>query len=168
MPKYTTEVDGQSFDIEIHNGGGSARLNGDPIKLDPVWLTGSRENLHLLLDGRSYDFRIEKTDDALVVTYAGIRHECQVTDKRVADLRKRAGVSAQPTGKSTIKSPMPGLIVKILVTADQEVKRGDRLIVIEAMKMENDVKALRDGRVTKISVEEGSPVKGGQELLTIE
>jgi biotin carboxyl carrier protein len=55
-----------------------------------------------------------------------------------------------------------------MATVGQEVKRGDRLIVLEAMKMENDVKSPRDGRIVKIAVCTGDPVVGGRELLTIE
>jgi len=63
---------------------------------------------------------------------------------------------------------MPGLVVKVLAAVGQGIKRGERLIVLEAMKMENDVKSPRDGKVAKIAVGPGDPVEGGRELLTIE
>ena len=133
-----------------------------------IWLADSRQNLNILLGGRSYDMRIEEQDDHLLITYAGQRYECSVADKRIADLKHRTESSGRPQGKTVVKSPMPGLVVKVLVEPAQEVKRGERLIVLEAMKMENDVKAPRDGKVAKIAVNTGDPVEGGRELLTIE
>jgi biotin carboxyl carrier protein len=67
-----------------------------------------------------------------------------------------------------VKAPMPGLVVKLLVEAGAQVQKGDRILVLEAMKMENDVKAPRTGRVSSISVAPGQAVEGGRELAVIE
>jgi len=121
-----------------------------------------------LIDGRSFDVHFEDSDDGLAVTYAGHRYECQVIDKRLAELRKRAGDVGPVGGKTVIKSPMPGLIVKVLAEVGQDVKKGERLLILEAMKMENDVKAPRDGTLTKLNVGQGDAVEGGKELAVIE
>jgi biotin carboxyl carrier protein len=168
MPKYAAQIDGKRFEVDINDTATEARFNGETLNFDSIWLAGSRQNINILLGGRSYDLRIEEQDDHLLITYAGQRYECTVADKRVADLKRRAESADRPHGKTVVKSPMPGLVVKVLAAEGQEVKRGERLIVLEAMKMENDVKSPRDGRIAKIAVQTGDPVEGGRELLTIE
>jgi len=168
MTKYAAKIDGKKVEVDINDTSTEARFNGEVLNFDSIWLADSRQNINILLGGRSYDLRIEEQDDHLLITYAGQRYECTVADKRVADLKHRAAAADRPQGKTVVKSPMPGLVVKILVEQGQEVKRGERLIVLEAMKMENDVKSPRDGKVAKIAVGTGDPVEGGRELLTIE
>ena len=142
MPKYAAKIDGKRFEVDINDAATEARFNGEVLSFDSIWLAGSRQNINILLGGRSYDLRIEEQDDHLLITYAGQRYECTVADKRIADLKGRAGSADKPTGKTIGKSPMPGLVVQILISEGQEVKRGERLIVLEAMKMENDVKLM--------------------------
>jgi biotin carboxyl carrier protein len=168
MAVYITEIDGKKFEVEIQDDGTQATFNGESFPFDSVWLDDRRESVNLLLGGRSYDLRIEEQNDHLLIAYAGQRYECRVVDKRLAELREKAGDGEGPKGRTIVKSPMPGLVVKVLASEGDEVKKGDRLLVVEAMKMENDVKAPRAGTVTKIAVKAGDPVEGGRELLVIE
>jgi biotin carboxyl carrier protein len=168
MPKYAAQIDGKKFEVDINDTATEARFNGEVLNFDSVWLANSRQYLNILLGGQSYDLRIEEQDEHLLITYAGQRYECTVADKRVADLKHRVSQAGGPQGKTIVKSPMPGLVVKVLHEVGDDVKKGDRLIVLEAMKMENDVKAPRDGKIVKIAVGTGDPVEGGRELLTIE
>lgn len=73
-----------------------------------------------------------------------------------------------PVGKGGICSPLPGVILEIKVKEGEVVKRGQTLMVLEAMKMENDIKADRDGKVTKINVSKGESILEGTELISIE
>ena len=82
MTTYSTEINGRKFDVEINEDATQARFNGESVPLDSVWLRGSRENVNILLGGRSYDLRIEEQNDHLLITYAGQRYECYVADKR--------------------------------------------------------------------------------------
>lgn len=75
---------------------------------------------------------------------------------------------AAPAGKSGIKSPLPGVILNIKVNVGDTVKKGDTIIILEAMKMENSIKADRDGKVTEINVKQGESVLEGTVLVTIE
>lgn len=168
MPKYTASVGGTQFEVELINGSGEAGINGQAVRIDPAWFTEDDLSLNLLLGGQSYDLRIEEDGDRLQIAYAGNRYECDVIDTRLADLKKRAGDIGAVGGKTVIKSPMPGLVVKLTAEEGQEVKKGDRILILEAMKMENDVKAPRDGTITKLSVATGDTVEGGRELAIIE
>ena len=168
MTTYAAKINGKRFEVDINDTATEAHFDGEKLHFDSVWLAGSRQNINILLGGRSYDLRIEEQNEHLLITYAGQRYECTVADKRIAELRHRVDQADRPKGKTVVKSPMPGLVVKILTAEGESVKRGDRLVVVEAMKMENDVKAPRDGRVVKIAVQTGDAVVGGRELLVIE
>jgi biotin carboxyl carrier protein len=90
--------------------------------------------------------------------------------KLVAARAKLAGRAAAPpkSGPQAVQSPMPGKVVKVLCAAGDEVKSGQGVIVVEAMKMENELKVPRDGKVKSIAVKEGQAVEAGQTLVTLE
>jgi biotin carboxyl carrier protein len=102
----------------------------------------------------------------VTVTAYGVSLPLKVTDAR----RKLAGVAARPqaSGPLAVKSPMPGKVVKVLVRAGDDVKAGQGIVVVEAMKMENELKAPRDGKVRDVAVQEGQAVEAGQPLATLE
>ena len=82
--------------------------------------------------------------------------------------QKKSGVGPAGPGLQRITSPMPGKVVRVLVKAGDEVKARQGLVVVEAMKMENELRAARDGRVREVSVEEGQSVDAGTPLLIVE
>jgi biotin carboxyl carrier protein len=90
----------------------------------------------------------------------------EVTDARRAKIAApaRAGDDGAPV---TLRSPIPGRVVKVLVSADDTVKAGQTVIVLEAMKMENELRAPRAGRVSALRCAEGMAVEAGQDLVTI-
>jgi biotin carboxyl carrier protein len=102
----------------------------------------------------------------VTVTAYGVSLPLKVADAR----RKLAGVVTRPQsgGPLSVKSPMPGKVVKVLVRAGGEVKAGQGIVVVEAMKMENELKAPRDGKVKEVQVKEGQAVEAGQTLATLE
>jgi pyruvate carboxylase subunit B len=171
MSGYITEIEETKRRVAVngHGDGALIRIDDREFEAEHVWLDNSGQNLLLLIDGRSYDFRIEEEEDGgVVLTYAGRRYRGTVVDERLADLRRRAGISDTPSGRGLVKAPMPGLVVKILVAVGDTVTQGQRLLVLEAMKMENDVKASRDGQIASVAVVAGQPVESGAELMVIE
>ena len=168
MKGYIAEIGTTRIKVEFAKDDQRAILDGRPAEISHAWIGGTGHNLHLIIDGRSYDFRVEDDDGRLALTYVGKRYHCAVLDERLADLKRRAGMSDRPAGRTVVKAPMPGLVVKIMVEPGAEVQKGDRLLILEAMKMENDVKAPRAGRVSSISVNAGQAVEGGRELAVIE
>lgn len=119
----------------------------------------------VLMDGRVYDARIEEHPDSLVVVIDGYRFEVEVRDPRRWS-RKSAGRGAG--GVQTLTAPMPGKVVRVLVTSGDAVEVGQGLIVVEAMKMQNEMKASRAGKVRSVAVAEGATVSAGEVLATIE
>lgn len=168
MSGYITEIGDKRIKVEIPSDDGHAVIDGRSVCYSQVWIGGDDGDLHLIVDGRSYDIRIEDLEGGLTLTHAGRRHHCTVTDEHIADLKQRSASPDRTGGRAVVKAPMPGLIVRILVAVGDTVQKGDRIVILEAMKMENDVKAPRTGRVSSISAVVGQPVEVGRELAVIE
>ena len=119
----------------------------------------------VLKDGRSYEARVEETASGLVVVIDGHRFEVEIRDPRQWT---RKSDSAGSHGVQHLSAPMPGKVVRVLVAAGEEVEAGQGLVVVEAMKMQNEIKASRAGRVLKVSAKEGATVSAGEDLVTME
>jgi biotin carboxyl carrier protein len=117
----------------------------------------------ILLDGRVYDARVHRTEQGLVVMIAGNRFEIEVRDPR-RWLPKSAPASQ---GIATLASPMPGKVVRVLVAAGDAVEAGQGILVVEAMKMQNEIKTTRAGVVISLTAREGATVTAGEPLATI-
>lgn len=125
----------------------------------------------ILLGGRSYEAQVAASSPALArgeghqIVTVGTRHyEIEVLDPR---RRRGTGAPGAADGPQEVVAPMPGKIVKILVAEHQEVRAGGGLLVIEAMKMQNELRAPRAGRVEAIYVEEGKGVETGARLVRL-
>jgi len=118
----------------------------------------------VLMDGRSYEARVEERPGGLVVVIDGYRFEIEVRDPRRWS-RKAGGAGAE--GVQSIAAPMPGKVVRVLVAPGDTVEAGQGLVVVEAMKMQNEMKASRAGRVLSVAVKEGATVAAGEVLATI-
>jgi biotin carboxyl carrier protein len=129
------------------------RSGADIVEVEPgVW--------SVILDGRSFEVRPDR--GALIVN--GQRHEVEIDDPRV--LRRRtAGVAAE--GQQTLKASMPGKVVRVLVADGDDVAAGQGIVVVEAMKMQNEVRSPKDGRVISVRVSEGSAVGAGDVLAVV-
>ncbi len=123
----------------------------------------------ILAEGRSYN--IELVPHSRPKHYTAYTlydsYDLEVIDAESRYLRNRSGVT-QLASENTISSPMPGKVVKIPVSTGDEVKKGDTIITISAMKMESEYKSPRDGKVSKIFVQEGSTIEASQILIEIE
>jgi biotin carboxyl carrier protein len=141
-------------------------LDGEPRKVD--LMEGDQGLLSLLIDGKAYacDFDIRKGNQVRVSIGQSV-FELEVLDERRARRQLAIGRSGA-VGPQAIVAPMPGKIVRVLVKAGQAVKAGEGLIVIEAMKMENELRSARAGTVKEISVREGMAVEGGAQLCLVE
>jgi biotin carboxyl carrier protein len=119
----------------------------------------------ILLDGRSYDARVEETAGGLVVVIDGYRFEIEAHDPRRWSRKAGAGAAE---GVQTVAAPMPGKVVRVLVAPGDTVAAGQGLLVVEAMKMQNEMKAARAGRILTVTAKEGATVSAGEVLATIE
>ena len=135
-------------------------------------LTGSRElrrgELYsLLLDNQSFEAVVEEREDIYHVLMAGDLFEVEVTDERSRRLASAFMAFGDTGGEVSIRAPMPGMIVRIPVEEGQPIGKGETLIILESMKMENELKAPREGTVHRIHVTAGENVEQNKLLVTI-
>ncbi|HEX3092384.1 MAG TPA: biotin/lipoyl-containing protein [Candidatus Angelobacter sp.] len=140
------------------------KLDGRELPLDVV--SAQDGMLSLLLQGKSYEVKQETVGAESNVVVGQERFSASVRDPRSFRSRRRSGASEQ--GVMKIKAPMPGKVVRILAPAGSQVEIGQSVVVIEAMKMQNELKAPKTGVVKKINVEEGAAVEAGQALAEVE
>jgi biotin carboxyl carrier protein len=161
---FDATVDGRTIRVEVRGKDGchTIVLDGQPVAVD-ARETG-RHFLSLLIDGRSYEAGIEKRPGGYTVVLDG--------DAVAVDLAEAARGAAAPVkkagGPARIVAPMPGKLVRVLVTPGQAVEAGQGLVVIEAMKMENELKSPRAGRVKDLPARDGEPVEAGALLVVLE
>lgn len=132
---------------------------------DPVEVEVSRAGtggMTLLLGGASYDVGVTPDDEGFEVDVRGFPHDVAVVDPRRKALRTAAGA-----GAGTVKTQMPGRIVRLLVAEGDAVEKGEPMLVVEAMKMENEIKAPRDGIVKRFAVAAGDLVEAKAVLVEL-
>ena len=121
----------------------------------------------LFIGTKAYTVELEAKGADIIANLKGQRSRFDVADERT--LRQRAASAAfSVEGKQVITAPMPGKLVKVLVKVGDEVKEGQGLVVVEAMKMENELKAPKAGKVTEVVVKEGATVENGAKLVVVE
>jgi biotin carboxyl carrier protein len=119
----------------------------------------------VLLDGRSLLFRVAPVEGAVLVNVKGREYRVEARDPRAG---ARHGRHTLGEGRQNICAPMPGKVIRVLAAEGDAVQHGQGLAVVEAMKMQNEVKAPRDGRVIAIRAKAGDAVTAGAVLVTIE
>lgn len=148
---------------ELPSGELEVLVRGKPVAVDVVTL---ERELSLIVDGKVIDLVTEGELPDLGVVTSGHRSYVRVVSDRLraAMLTKGAGGGA---GGKVVKSPMPGRVVKILVAEGDEVAEGQGLIIVEAMKMENELKAKAAGKVATVHVKALDTVENGAKLITL-
>jgi len=163
--KLEVVIDGAPAQIEILAPAPACRfrLADGPIREAQVELPEPGV-YSVLMGGRSYDVRVEEHPDCLVVVIDGYRFETEVRDpRRWSPKGSRRGAD----GVQTVTAPMPGKVVRVLVAAGDAVELGQGLVVVEAMKMQNEMKAPRAGRIMSVPAKEGATVSAGEVLATL-
>lgn len=162
--KYITTINNKKFEIEILNDG-SVLVNGQPREVDFLALDPSLYSI--IMNGVSHEAVIEETLGDYQVLLGGRLYEGEVLDERAQLMLSRRGGREADSGEISIRAPMPGLIVNVPVTEGQQVKAGQTVVILESMKMQNELKCPRDGTVQRISVAAGQTVEQKKVLVTI-
>ena len=162
---YVTTIDGKEFQIEILDEH-RVRIGDRIIAVDFESISG-QPVFSLIVDGKSYESYVYQSDEGWQVLLHGRQFEVTVEDEREKRLKAAAGGGVAEGGELHLKAPMPGLVVAVPVTEGQEVKKGQVLVILESMKMQNELKAPRDGLVARISAQIGASVEQGKLLVTI-
>ena len=163
---YEVMVDGKPHRLELERaaGGWECRLDGQPVHLDGV--IPCRDVLSLLVDGHSYEIKREQTATDLHLWVGSTRFVVELRDPR--SLRSRQKAAGDEKGPRKIVAPMPGRVVRVLVAENSEVEAGQGIVVVEAMKMQNEIKSPKKGVVKKISTIPGAAVNPGDVLAIVE
>jgi len=162
--KYSVTVGDRTVEVEVR--GDSVLVDGRPIsgRLTAIPQTPLRQ---LSLDGRARTFAMLRDDEGWTVQLSGETWPVTVVDERTRQLRALTGQGKRGGGGGVVKAPMPGLVLRLEVEIGQRVEPGAGVVVLEAMKMENQLKAVRSGVVAPIHVAAGQAVEKGIPLVEI-
>jgi biotin carboxyl carrier protein len=152
--------------VELEGDGGRWKisLDGQPVDADAVEI--DRNTLSLLLDGESYEIRISPSADGVLKLQTGLQDfTAEVGDPRAWRGRRHGAVEAE--GRQQVVAPMPGKVVRVLVQVGENVEVGQGLLVVEAMKMQNEIRSPKGGIVERLHVKEGQPVNAGEVLCIV-
>ena len=167
--RYRVTVADRVFEVEVggEDGRHDVTVNGTtlPAELSAEDTGGVRR---LRIGGRLREVLLAGSERGWDVAVEGITVSVEVQDERSARLARFGGATSKQAGRETITAPMPGLVVRVNVETGQEVTAGESLVVLQAMKMENELGSPRDGRIKAVSVEPGQAVEQGQVLVELE
>lgn len=164
--KYVTTVGDREFLVEIVDER-HVSIDGKTYEVDFVSVSG-QPVYSLIADGKSHEAYVRESDEGWQVLLRGRLYPVRVEDEREKRLRAAAGGGVAESGEFHLKAPMPGLVVAIPVEEGQQVKKGQVLLILESMKMQNELKSPRDGTVNRIKVRAGESVEQKQPLLSVQ
>ena len=161
------KVDNSVYQVRYAKEGGLLKIEiaGREYLVDAV--SSSENSISLLINNKSYDVIADGREDGYSIVIHGQAFQVDFFDPRAHKPVEGAGHS-RPQGQQTILAPMAGQIIKVAVRKGDLIKDGDGLVVLEAMKMENELKSRGAGEVQEIFVENGDVVAPGQRLMIIE
>ncbi|MEP6832664.1 MAG: biotin/lipoyl-containing protein [Gemmatimonas sp.] len=166
--KYVVEINGERVNVELD--GATAIVNGERLNVNlqsvpgtPVRLVRIGESVHRVASRRQPG----NGRGSYVIDVDGFRYEVLTLDERMRAIRDLSAKSEAASGPAPLKAPMPGLVVRIAVAIGDTVAAGQALVVVEAMKMENELRSSSAGVVTAIRAVEGTAVEKGAVLIEL-
>ena len=165
--RYFVTVNGRQHEVDVVERLGelSVHVDGEPLDLDYEEVDRLGQ-VAVLTGGRSYGISIEGDEYAASVVIAGHLYAVEIEDER--ERAAHAAARASAAGGGVVKSVMPGIVVTLLVQPGERVEKGQALLVLEAMKMQNEISAPADGTVAAVHVAEKQAVGSGEKLITLE
>jgi biotin carboxyl carrier protein len=167
--KYIARIEDKNYQIDITETDRTleVKFNGKPISVDFVQVNPPNF-FSFLVDNKSFDVEIIKNSESYWVNLKGRKYECFLEDEKFSRIKDIAGFKKEILHEKELKTPMPGLVLAIEVNEGDLVKTGQGVAIVEAMKMENELKAKFDGRVKKIKVKPGQAVDRDEVLVIFE
>ena len=165
--KYEVLLAGKTRVVELtrKDGGWDFSLDGKPLDADAVEVAPN--TFSVLLNGESHHIRIAPRPDGTLTLHTGLaEYQAEVSDPRVWRGRRHGALEAE--GRQQITAPMPGKVVRVLVKQGDAVEAGQGLLVVEAMKMQNEIRSPKRGKVEKLLAKEGQAVNAGEVLAWVE
>jgi biotin carboxyl carrier protein len=165
---YLDAVTGKSrHEVELEKNGSSCKVSLDGQGVDADVILAAPNAVSVVLNGAAFEFHIAATPDGGYTLQTG-PHEfhAEVRDPRSWRARKLGALDAE--GRQQILAPMPGKVIRLLVKVGDEVETGQGLVVVEAMKMQNEIRSPKKGKVERLQAKEGQPVNAGDILAWID
>jgi biotin carboxyl carrier protein len=162
--KYFARINEKEYEIEILSET-RVLINGVHHQLDFQVL--EQLSYSLLVDGISYETYLFQDNGEWEVLLSAKQYSVVIEDERERQLRLATGGVSHTTGKYILSAPMPGLVIDIPVEVGSQVSKGDVLVILESMKMQNELTAPQDGTVTRINVEVSDNVERKESLLIL-
>ena len=162
---YDVNIDGKNYRLELSRADGrwSCRLDDREVEVDAV--LARPDVLSLRIGNKAYEVKSEHIGGELHLWVGSVRYAAEIRDPRSLRGRSR---EVDDHGPRKLTAPMPGKIVRLLVSAGAEVEAGAGVLVVEAMKMQNEIKSPKKGTIQKILVSEGAAVNAGDVLAIVE
>ena len=163
---YEISIDGKNYHLDLNQEEGRWRcvLNGEPVEVDAVI---ARPNvMSVIIAGQAFEVKRERSATDMHLWVKSARFAVDVLDPR--SLRSRRQKTGGVEGPQKLLAPMPGKIVRVISPAGTEVEAGHGVLVIEAMKMQNELKSPKKGVVKQVLVTEGESVAAGEVLAIVE
>lgn len=162
---YQITIDGKSYRLDLKRADGRwlCRLDGQELEVDAI--LARPDVLSLRIGNKAYEIKSEHIANDLQLWVGSNRFAVEIRDPRSLRGRTRGG---DDQGPKNVTAPMPGKVVRLLVREGDEVTPGAGIAVVEAMKMQNEIKSPKKGSVRKILVKEGAAVNAGDVLAIVE
>ncbi len=162
--KYVTTINNKKFEVDIRNDN-SVWVNGKKREVDFLALGPALYSI--IMDTIQHEVVVEGAEDNVEVLLNGRLYTGTVLDERSQLMKSRRGGLEADSGEVTIRAPMPGLIAAVLCNEGDAVEAGQTLVILESMKMQNELKAPRAGTVQRVSVAAGQTVEQRKVLITL-
>ena len=163
--KYYARVDNNEYEIEINDD--VVQIDGEVIDVDLV-RSGVPELYSILYSGRSFELLVAADRFNYTVNVRGEQFQVQIEDERARRLSSGRRLPTLPDGELAVIAPIPGLVVKVLVKEGDTIEESQPLVLLEAMKMENELRAMRGGKVKSIAITAGQRVEQNAVLIILE
>jgi biotin carboxyl carrier protein len=163
--KYVTTIKGREYIIDI--------INEHQVSVDGVihhvdfMPVGDQQVYSLIVDGMSVDASVNLNDDAWQILFQGNLYNATVEDEREKRLLAAMGGRVAEHEDFHLKAPMPGMVISIPVSEGEAVHKGDVLAILESMKMQNELRSPRDGKVTRVRIKAGDRVEQKETILSV-
>jgi biotin carboxyl carrier protein len=163
--KLQIEIAGKKRRVELVEAGGRPiwTLDGQRLEADAAEVSGGIYSI--LINGKSFEVRVEALGAELRAITGGQEFTVVIQDER--EWRRNRGGSVEAEGRQQVLAPMPGKIVRVLVSAGDSVRAGQGLLVVEAMKMQNEIRAPKSGTIDRVRVVEGQTVNAGEVVAIV-
>jgi len=163
---YDVNIEGTNYRLELEPTavGWNCRLNGRSLQIDPALVRPGV--LSLVIEGKAYEVNREIAGVQVHIWVGNQRYSVELHDTR--SWRNRRDGASSTGGPSKLMAPMPGKVVRLLVNEKDQVEIGQGVLVVEAMKMQNEIKSPKRGIVRKLAAAEGASVNAGDVLAIVE